>query len=160
MDEKKAIRLCLRYQDPLGFEFLVRKYRREAYFHANSIMQNREDAIDACQESFTRAFKAIPKLTKLDRFYPWFYQILRNYCLNAIDRKKTVIDGNETVNDLNEQYYKLPSPEKKIEIEEEKILIWQIVNKIKPEFREILLMKYRENKNYFQISEIKPLMII
>ena len=154
MDEKRAILLCLRHQDPMGFEFLVRKYRREAYFHANAIMQNREDAIDACQEAFTRAFKAIPKLSKLDRFYPWFYRILRNYCLNAISRKKTITDGEEKIHDLNDPFYIQTSPEKQMLIEEEKLKIWQTINKLKPEFREILMMKYRENKNYSEISEI------
>jgi RNA polymerase sigma-70 factor (ECF subfamily) len=70
MNEAQAIRLCLQYRDPVGFEFLVKKYRREAYFHALALMGNQEDAADACQESFRRAFAAIPKLAQLDKFYP------------------------------------------------------------------------------------------
>lgn len=30
MNESRAIRLCLKHHDPVGFEFLVKKYRREA----------------------------------------------------------------------------------------------------------------------------------
>jgi RNA polymerase sigma-70 factor (ECF subfamily) len=89
MNEKRAIELCVHRQDPLGFEFLVKKYRKEALYHAVSMMGNYEDAADACQESFSRAFSAIPRLQQLDFFYPWYYRILRNCCLNMLSRKKT-----------------------------------------------------------------------
>ena len=90
MDEAHAIQLCLKHQDPTGFEYLVKKYRREAFFHARTLLGDQDDAADACQESFTRAFIAIPRLNRLDAFYPWFYRILRNCCLNMIRKKKTV----------------------------------------------------------------------
>ncbi|UCH94405.1 MAG: hypothetical protein JSV88_29615 [Candidatus Aminicenantes bacterium] len=51
--------------------------------------RRREDAADACQDSFTRAFKAISRLQRQDFFYPWFYRILRNCCLNMLSRQKT-----------------------------------------------------------------------
>ena len=92
MNEAQAIRLCLKHRDPAGFEFLVNKYRREAFFHAFALMGNREDAADACQESFRRAFTAIPGLASLDQFYPWFYSILRNCCLNMLGRRRTIMN--------------------------------------------------------------------
>jgi len=89
IDEDHAIRLCLKDRDPRGFEFLVAKYRREAYYHAMALLGNSEDAADACQECFARAFTASSRLSRLDRFYPWFYRILRNHCLNVLSRRKT-----------------------------------------------------------------------
>lgn len=62
MTEEKAIRLCLEDKDPLGFEFLVNQYKREAYFHAYALLKNEADAADACQDAFTKAFAAIPNL--------------------------------------------------------------------------------------------------
>jgi DNA-directed RNA polymerase specialized sigma24 family protein len=86
MDEQYAIELCLKHKDPVGFEFLVQKYRREAFGHAYAFLGNQDDALDACQESFARAFAAIPGLPKLPQFYPWFYCILRNhYAVPAAD---------------------------------------------------------------------------
>jgi hypothetical protein len=40
MDEKRAIQLCVKHRDPVGFEFLVHKYRREAFFHAFALLGN------------------------------------------------------------------------------------------------------------------------
>jgi len=154
MNEQRAIELCLQHRDPIGFEFLVRKYRREAYFHAVSLMGNREDATDACQESFTRAFRAIHRLKDLEFFYPWFYKILRNCCFNMLSRKKTAAadDIDHTSHSLEFCYRS--TPETQMEADEEKQLVWQSIEKLKPEFREILMLKYAHGKNYNQISMV------
>src|SRR5687767_11461219 len=89
MDEQKAIDLCIKHRDPVGFDYLVRMFRREAYMHAYAMLGNDQDAADVCQDSFARAYAAMPKVQKLDRFYPWFYTILRHACLNILARQKT-----------------------------------------------------------------------
>ena len=154
MNEKRAIELCVRHQDPLGFEYLVKKYRKEALYHAVSMMGNYEDAADACQESFSRAFSAIPRLEQLDFFYPWFYRILRNCCLNMLSRKKTAEGSGKSnwaeVTDICIQ----SNPETKLEKDEDKRKIWEIIQQLKPEFREILMLKYAGDNNYEEISKI------
>jgi hypothetical protein len=92
MNEDQAIRLCPKYRDPIGLEFLVRKCRREANLHAFALMGNADDASDACQGSFGRAFAAIARLAALDRFYPGSYRILRNCCLNMLEGRRTVFE--------------------------------------------------------------------
>jgi RNA polymerase sigma-70 factor (ECF subfamily) len=137
----------------VGFEYLVKKYRREAFYHAHSFLGNREDAADACQESFARAFMAIPSLQKLDAFYPWFYRILRNCCLNMLRRKKTVRRySQEKKRDL--QNVEAADPSKLVETQEKQALIWEVLNTLTPTFREILVLKYIQDKRYDEISEL------
>jgi DNA-directed RNA polymerase specialized sigma24 family protein len=52
-------------------------------------MGNEQDALDAFQDSFAKAFAAMPGLEKLTNFYPWFYRVLRNCCLNMLERRNT-----------------------------------------------------------------------
>jgi len=114
-------------------------------------MGNYEDAADACQESFYKAFISITKLEKLDRFYPWFYVILRNNCLNLI--RKRGQSGNHT-EIFNQSDIQSPSlrPESLLEEEEANENIWRIVRQLSTEHREILMMKYAMRKNYNEIS--------
>ena len=154
MNEKRAIELCVRCQDPLGFEYLVKKYRKEALYHAVSLMGNYEDAADACQESFSRAFSAIPRLQRLDFFYPWFYRILRNCCLNMLGRKKTAESSRNNHFVETAGFCLQSNPETKMEKDEEKRKIWKIIQQLKPEFREILMLKYTGENNYAEISKI------
>ncbi len=152
MNEASAIQLCVKHKDPRGFEYLVETYRREAYFHAISLLGNRDDAVDACQESFGKAFAAMPGLSALDRFYPWFYRILRNCCLNKLSRRKTAARFISTETDGAKQPDVL-DPAILLEKDEERQRIWQALHRIQPEFREILILKYIQGCCYDAISE-------
>jgi len=150
MDENKAIRLCLIHKDPAGFEFLVKKFRKEALYHALSFTGNYEDAADICQESFYKAFITIPKLKKLERFYPWFYVILKNNCLNLIQKKRRIDKHSDKLQEHS--LSTISGPETFFEKREENENIWKIIKCLKSDHREILMMKYAMRKTYEDIS--------
>lgn len=154
MDESYAIKLCLKYRDPTGFEFLVKKYRREAFFHARALLGNQEDAADACQESFTRAFLAISRLTYLDAFYPWFYRILRNCCLNMIRKRRSASKYKAEKKREDSGAQDVSNPSDVMEKQEEQTFVWKALQTLQPEFREILIMKYIKGLRYDEISEL------
>lgn len=157
MDEQSALKLCLVDHDPRGFEFLVKKYRREAYYHAFTFLGNNEDAVDACQESFTRAFAALPMLTKLPSFYPWFYTILRNCCLNMLKRKKTIHNYVQTITRSvkhSNSNVTTTNPCLELEKNEKRTAVWNVLMTLPADSREILVMKYFHGYCYDEISEI------
>lgn len=156
MNETKAIKLCLKDRDPAGFEFLVEKYRRQAFYHAVSWLNNRDDALDACQESFTRAFGAITRVRELKGFYPWFYVILKNCCMNILAERKRnsrICDGlcrnNETADNGEDAgiLYQMESGEECRNIHE-------LLQTLKPVFKEILILKYYNDMNYEEIGAL------
>jgi RNA polymerase sigma-70 factor (ECF subfamily) len=151
MTETKAIHLCIVRKNPAGFDFLVRQYRREAYFHALGFMGNREDAADACQEAFTKAFGAMPLLEKMDRFYPWFYRILKNHCLNVIRRRRTARDSEDHVLSELQQRPNF-DPGVLLEQREDSGRVWRALGSLETEFREILVLKYFREMDYDSIS--------
>lgn len=156
MNEQKAIKLCLKNRDPIGFEYLVQKYREKAFYHAISWLNNHEDALDACQESFTRAFGAITRVRELKKFYPWFYVILRNCCMNILaDRRKNykISDGlsqDPETADTGKHANALTG----IESKEENRNIHELLYSLKPEFKEILILKYFNDMNYEEIGTL------
>jgi RNA polymerase sigma-70 factor (ECF subfamily) len=154
MDETLAIKLCLKHQDPVGFEYLVKKYRREALFHARSLLGNQEDAADACQESFTRAYMAFPRMTQLDKFYPWFYRILRNCCLNMLSRKKTAVKYQQVKQRDPQTGIEPSNPSLLLEKSEEREIVWKALGELQTEFREILVMKYIQGLSYEEIAAL------
>ena len=45
-------------------------------------------AEDVAQEAFVRAFRAIRRFDLRQRFYPWFYRIVKNCSLTALKRRR------------------------------------------------------------------------
>ncbi len=152
MNETKAIDLCIQHRNTAGFEFLVENYRSQAYAHAFGFMGNREDAADACQDAFRKAFVSITQLDHLDRFYPWFYCILKNHCFNLLSRKKTVAASSNLLETQVDNASNV-TPRKALENKEEHDQLQDTLTSLKEEFREILILKYFSDFNYDQISE-------
>jgi RNA polymerase sigma-70 factor (ECF subfamily) len=154
MNEQRAIQLCVKHRDPVGFEFLVQKYRREAFSHAIALLGNQEDALDACQDSFAKAFAAIPDLRALPQFYPWFYCILRNRCLNLLARRRTSDRYREAELPGASGAIDSVNPCSLLELQEDQQHVRRALASLTPEHREILAMKYIQEKQYAEIAEI------
>jgi RNA polymerase sigma-70 factor, ECF subfamily len=147
MNEATAIRLCMKARDPRGFEFLVKQYRREAYFHAVGFLGDRAAAEDICQESFAKAYVSFPSLKSMHAFYPWFYTILRNRCLNYLRDRKPRVDLLDVPDDSTD-------PGLAIEGQDTRDAVWSALQKLKPAFREILVLKHLRDASYEDISHI------
>jgi RNA polymerase sigma-70 factor, ECF subfamily len=156
VDEQRAIQLCLKHRDPIGFEFLVQQYRREAYFHAYVFLGNQQDALDACQDAFARAFAAIPRLEALTHFYPWFYRILRNRCLNLLARRQTSerFQKAEARSGDFAAAFSTDEPRVLLERKEARRDLRQALDGLRPEYREILTLKYFQDRSYDEIARL------
>jgi RNA polymerase sigma-70 factor (ECF subfamily) len=76
-----------------AFDELVRRTRRPAYRLARRITRNHEDADDVVQESYVKAYRALPRFDPSRPFQPWFLTIVARSALSQIRsraRKATV----------------------------------------------------------------------
>jgi len=87
-EETIAMRRCRRGSSG-AFEVFVNRYMKDAYFIALGLVGNREDAMDLSQEAFIRAYRNIKHLKPDRRFFPWFYQILKNLCISHLEKEGT-----------------------------------------------------------------------
>lgn len=155
MNEQRAIELCIKHRDPIGFEFLVRKYRREAHFHAYALLRNREDAAEACQESFASAFASLPLLTELTAFYPWFYRVLRNRCLNVLERRRNAVAYTAAETARAAEAPELEAgPDAELDRKEQTARVLAVLETLSLEFREILALKYLRDYDYATLAQL------
>ena len=68
--------------DRSAFEMLVRRYQDRAYSVAFQILGHHEDALDAAQEAFARAYLSIARFRGSAGFYTWLYRILVNLAID------------------------------------------------------------------------------
>ena len=67
---------------------LFDRYAGLIYSKCLRMLSNREDAADAVQETFTKAFCAIDSLRSEESHLPWLYRIATTTCLNLIRTRK------------------------------------------------------------------------
>lgn len=72
--------------DVHAFDTLVVRYHSRIYNLTYNMTSNREDAEDLTQETFLKAFSALPRFKGKSSFYTWVYRIAINKTINY--RKK------------------------------------------------------------------------
>src|SRR5678816_1511750 len=85
--------------DAESFNELILRWERPIYALAYRVIGREEDARDVCQETFLRAFRALPGFKGQAKFSSWLYRIALNLCRDWIRRKKRtpVVDMPEGV---------------------------------------------------------------
>ena len=71
-----------------SFNQLILRWERPIYAFAYRIIGREEDARDVCQETFLRAFRALPRFKGQAKFSSWLYQIALNLCRDWIRRQR------------------------------------------------------------------------
>jgi RNA polymerase sigma-70 factor (ECF subfamily) len=139
-----------------AFEVLVNRYMKDAYFIALGLVGNREDALDLSQEAFIRAYRNIKNVKPGRKFFPWFYQILKNLCVSHLRKRRyrqassLDADGCPEVAATADCFL----PEAVARRNEMKEKVWQAIGKLNDKHREVIILRHFRNMSYDQIAEV------
>jgi RNA polymerase sigma-70 factor (ECF subfamily) len=71
-----------------SFNQLILRWERPIYALAYRVIGREEDARDVCQETFLRAFRALPGFKGQAKFSSWLYRIALNLCRDWMRRQR------------------------------------------------------------------------
>jgi RNA polymerase sigma-70 factor (ECF subfamily) len=74
--------------DPGAFGRLIVQNERAVFGLCLRLLRDSEEARDAAQEAFVRAYEALPSYDAALPFTPWLLRIARNHCLDLLRRGK------------------------------------------------------------------------
>src|SRR6476659_6746293 len=74
--------------DADSFNQLILRWERPIYALAYRTIGREEDARDVCQETFLRAFRALPGFRGQAQFSSWLYRIALNLCRDWVRRER------------------------------------------------------------------------
>lgn len=74
--------------DSTAFESLVRKYQKLIYILCYRLTGAHQTAEDLAQETFVKAFVALPHFIDGHDFYPWLRRIALNNCFNYLKARR------------------------------------------------------------------------
>jgi RNA polymerase sigma-70 factor (ECF subfamily) len=88
LDPEALIRRC-QHGDPLAVEVLIRRYQNYVFRLCYLVMRNEQDAEDMTQETFVRAFRALPRfeIREGTSFEAWLYRVAVNACRSRMRRR-------------------------------------------------------------------------
>src|SRR5918994_6041322 len=93
--EEGAVVAAARGGDEGAFATLVERYRRQLQVHCYRMLGSLEDAEDAVQETFLRAWRKRRSFAGRSSFRAWLYGIATNACLDALARRRQPARSSE-----------------------------------------------------------------
>lgn len=139
--------------DKHAFGLLVNKYMRQGYYAALAFLGSHSEALDASQEAFVKAYRAMKTFQEGRRFYTWYYRILKNHCLNVLrDRTAHVVPLSivEEIDPVSTEQ----SADAAMEGEERRRAVWAALWKLDPEDRELLVARDLLDTPYATLAEL------
>lgn len=137
--------------DAEAFAVLVARYRDAYTRYAVRMLGDREDADDALQSAFVRAFRNLRKCEDPGRFGAWLYQIVINECRTTGSRRgrrELRMVRDEAV--LENAVDRAPGSGDGMLREE----IERALARLDPDQREAFLLKHVEELSYDEMAEI------
>lgn len=146
-----------------AFEELVIKYQNKVYALAFRYMGNEEDAYDMAQEAFLKAYRSLATFKGDSSFSTWLYRVTTNVCLDELRRRKRRILALSLDEPLNtrggeevEKELIDPTPIADTVYEQKELsqYIQNTLNKLKPEYKAILVLRDIMDFSYAEIADI------
>lgn len=120
-------------------------------------VRNSDDQDDVLQEIFIKAYKNLNSFDTSLSFSSWIYRISHNEAMTWFRRRSVRPEGNMVV-DSEEVLDLVASKESGAELLFDKTInaaeLTEALTKLDPKYREVLILRYFEHKEYDEISDI------
>ncbi|HVH10615.1 MAG TPA: RNA polymerase sigma factor [Gemmatimonadales bacterium] len=134
--------------DTHAYAALVARYRDRLGRYAFHMLGNVEDAEEALQDAFVRAYRSLHRCDGPERFGAWLYGILVNRCRTTAGRSarrgRLFLHDDATLNEAA-----VPGPGERAEWED--LVRWALA-RLAPECREAFLLKHMEDLEYEEMA--------
>ena len=140
--------------NPEAFAALVTEHQRYVYNLALRILQNEDEALDLAQETFVRAWTALPNFRGQSQFRTWLYRIVTNLCYNRLPhlRRSLTELGDDVIAELPETDLAFADPSHGVESRELRSYLHQAIDQLDENYRLLIFLRYQSELSYDEIA--------
>jgi RNA polymerase sigma-70 factor (ECF subfamily) len=150
-----------------AYRELLGRYQRPVFSLIYRMVRDREQAEDLAQETFVRVFNNIDRYDPAYKFSSWIFKIATNLTIDWIRRKEVAtvsIDGSRyatSSDDIEASTITVESgdenPEELLESRELGSQIEAAIGKLRPEYRQAIVLRHIDDLPYEDIAQIMAL---
>ncbi|MCI0531729.1 MAG: sigma-70 family RNA polymerase sigma factor [candidate division Zixibacteria bacterium] len=149
--------------DQMAYKALMRRHERAIFHVIFRLVRHSEESRDLVQETFMKAFASLATYKDQFRFSTWLYRIAANCSIDYIRKKKIEALSLDQPIQTRDSQVKIELPDTSQNPEAEWFRRKQIgsiqeaIDSLPESYREVILMRHKDEKSYQEISEILSL---
>jgi len=155
----RLVQLALREGDQKAYAELLNNYRDSLYFMMLKMTGSSIDAEDLTIEAFGKAFRNLNQYTPDFAFSTWLFKIGANNCIDFLRKSKRIqFTDIEWGDEEDSKAYSsnipanTPDPEEHVIAKQKIQLMHDVVDKLKPHYRQLIEMRYFKEWSYEEIA--------
>lgn len=145
--------------DEESFTRLVETYQTPVYNLCYRMLGDPGSAEDAAQETFWRAYQNIHRYDQQRSFITWLLSIAAHYCIDQQRKKRLPVFEMDEFPDFDVSDPAIPNPEKEFTRDQEDADLHSLINRLNPQDRAAVILKYWYDCSEEEISQMLSLTI-
>lgn len=152
MDHEQSLIRRAQKGDQDAFAALVDEHQRYVYNLAFRMLKDENEALDLTQETFVRAWTALPNFKGQSQLRTWLYRITTNLCYNRLPNLRRSLNdlGDDVMEDLPESSFDNPAHE--LESSETRDHLYKAIDALDTNYKLLITLRYQDELSYDQIA--------
>ncbi len=152
LSDEKLVELTI--SDDRHYEQLVERYEKKLQrYIIRFIGCSQEDAQDIVQEVFINAYRNLNSFDTGLKFSSWIYRIAHNQAVNHFRRVKSH-PSTSMEDDKLETFRSEQNLERELGRKMDQSVLRDAIDRLDEKYKEVLILRYMEEKDYMEISDI------
>jgi RNA polymerase sigma-70 factor, ECF subfamily len=135
-----------------AFAALVEEHQRYVYNLALHVVKDENEALDLAQETFVRAWTALPNFKGQSQFRTWLYRIVTNLCYNRLPNLRRSLNdlGDDVMDEIPTTSANAPAQE--FESNETRQHLHQAIDSLDAHYKLLITLRYQHELSYEEIA--------
>jgi len=157
-DEERVDRAVKGDKD--AFRELFETYRMRAYRVAYRFLGNHEDALDAVQDAFIKAYRGLDGFERRAQFRTWLMRIVTNTCLDRrrSRRSSSAAPLSDEIVEMTPQesqpHHRRETPLEGLEYDELREALHRALDQVSEDHRTVFVLHTEEGLTYREIADV------
>jgi RNA polymerase sigma-70 factor, ECF subfamily len=138
--------------DQNAFAVLVDAHQRYVYNLAFRVLKDENEALDLTQETFVRAWTALPNFKGQSQFRTWLYRITTNLCYNRLPNLRRSLNdlGDDVMDEIPETT--IDNPAREFESSETRTHLYKAIDGLDANYKLLITLRYQNELSYDEIA--------
>ena len=156
MDNEQALLQRAQKGDHEAFAALVEEHQRYIFNLALRVLKDENEALDLTQETFVRAWTALPNFRGQSQFRTWLYRIVTNLCYNRLPNlRRSLTDlGDDVISEIPETDLTFDNPARGFESRELRSYLHDAMEDLDENYRLLLSLRYQNELSYEEMASM------
>jgi RNA polymerase sigma factor (sigma-70 family) len=145
--------------DSGSFSQLVEKYSHLAFSLSMKMLNQREDAEEAAQDAFIKAYNSLSSFQSSSTFKTWFFRIVYNTSISKLRTRKNIEVKFEDVKISDTEIQTTENAIGKLNVDDRQKYLQVGLERLEPDERALLKMYYYDDFSMDEVSVITGLTV-